>query len=90
MDVASWDKWVDYSRARDAMLRQTDTGWAPWHVVDANIKRNARLNVMRHLLSVVPYERLEPQVLDLPGRPPAEDYHPPADLEYRWIPDHYG
>ena len=90
MDVASWDRWVDYSRARDAMLRATDTPWAPWNVVDANIKRNARLNVIRHLLATVPYERMAPQVLDLPPRPPVADYVPPSDLKYRVIPDHYG
>ena len=90
MDVASWDKWVDYSRARDAMLRATDTEWAPWHVVDANIKRNARLNVIRDLLSTVPYERLKPKVFELPPRPPLKGYEPPEDIVYRWIPDHYG
>ena len=50
MDSASWGKWVDYSRARDAMLLHTDTDVAPWYIVDANIKRNGRLNVIRHLL----------------------------------------
>ena len=90
MDVASWDKWVDYSRARDTMLRATDIDEAPWNVVNANIKRNARLNIIRHLLDAVPYEKMPPKVLDLPPRPPVADYVPPADIEYRWIPDEYG
>ena len=70
MDVASWDKWVDYSKARDEMLRHTDTEWAPWNIVDANIKRNARLNVIRHLLDQIPYEDLTPPHVELPERPP--------------------
>jgi polyphosphate kinase 2 len=90
MDVASWDKWVDYSIARDVMMRNTDRAWAPWHVVDANIKRNARLNVIRHLLDQIPYEDLTPEHVELPPRPPKGDYEPPADLEFKVIPDHYG
>ena len=90
MDIASWEKWVDYSRARDNMLRHTDTEWAPWHVVDANIKRNARLNVIRHLLDQIPYEDLSPGKVELPERPPVGDYRVADDIELRIIPDHYG
>ena len=90
MDVASWDKWVDYSQARDNMLRHTDTEWAPWHVVDANIKRNARLNVIRHLLAQVPYEDVTRSGVELPPRPPKGDYVLPDDLDLKFIPDHYG
>ena len=90
MDLASWDKWVDYSRARDVMLERTDTEWAPWHIVDANIKRNARLNVIRHLLSVIPYEDRTPQLVELPPRPPLGDYRPPPEMDYKFIPDNYG
>jgi polyphosphate kinase 2 len=90
MDVASWDMWVDYSRARDEMLRHTDTEWAPWNIVDANIKRNARLNVIRHLLDQIPYEDLTPPHVDLPERPPMGDYHVPEDIDLKVIPDHYG
>ena len=90
MDVASWDKWVDYSRARDNMLRHTDTAWAPWNIVDANIKRNARLNVIRHLLDQIPYEDLTPAPVDLPERPPKGDYELADDITLRIIPDHYG
>lgn len=90
MDVASWDKWVDYSRARDNMLRHTDTAWAPWNIVDANIKRNARLNVIRHLLDQIHYEDLTPAPVDLPERPPKGDYELADDITLRIIPDHYG
>ena len=90
MDIASWDKWVDYSRARDNMLRHTDRPWAPWNIVDANIKRNARLNVIRHLLDQIPYEDLSPPPVELPDRPPKGDYAVPPDLELKVIPDHYG
>ncbi len=89
MDVASWDKWVDYSKARDNMLRHTDTEWAPWHVVDANTKRNARLNVIRHLLHQIPYEDLTGPPVELPPRPRDSDYELPADVEFNFIPDHY-
>lgn len=90
MDVASWDKWVDYSNARDIMLRHTDRDWAPWNIVDANIKRNARLNVIRHLLEQIPYEDLSPSPIELPSRPPKGDYEVPPDLDLKIIPDHYG
>ena len=90
MDVASWDKWVDYSKARDEMLRHTDTEWAPWNIVDANIKRNARLNVIRHLLDQIPYEDLTPPHVELPERPPLGNYRVPEDLDLKIIPDHYG
>ncbi len=90
MDIASWDKWVDYSRARDEMLRHTDTEWAPWHIVDANIKRNARLNVIRHLLDRIPYEDITRPPVDLPPRPDKGDYVLPDDLDLKFVPDHYG
>jgi polyphosphate kinase 2 len=89
MDVASWDKWVDYSKARDVMMEHTHTDWAPWHIVNANVKRNARLNVIRHLLNAVPYEDLSPPVVKLPKRPPVGDYEPPDELLDLLIPDHY-
>jgi polyphosphate kinase 2 len=90
MDIASWDKWVDYSRARDEMLRHTDTEWAPWHIVDANIKRHARLNVIRHLLDQIPYEDITRPPVDLPPRPDKGDYVLPDDLDLKFVPDHYG
>jgi polyphosphate kinase 2 len=90
MDLASWNKWVDYSRARDVMFQHTDTHYAPWYVVDANIKRNARLNVIRHLLDHIEYQEIEREVIDFPPRPDVGDYEPPDLQQYRVIPDHYG
>ncbi|MDH3705460.1 MAG: polyphosphate kinase 2 [Acidimicrobiia bacterium] len=92
MDLASWSKWVEYSKARDEMFEITDTEWAPWYVVDANIKRNARLNVIRHLLSLIPYEDLSPPAdIEFPPRPDATDYVTKIDTEtLHLVPDHYG
>jgi len=90
MDVASWSKWVDYSRARDAMFAATDTDVAPWFIVDANIKRHARLNVIRHLLSQIDYEAVEHEVIEFPPRPDIGDYVMPDTSELHIIPDHYG
>ncbi|MGI9578268.1 MAG: polyphosphate kinase 2 [Microthrixaceae bacterium] len=90
MDLASWDKWVDYSRARDNMLLHTDTEWAPWHIVDANVKRNARLNVIRHLLAQIPYGDLTRPAVELPERPPKGDYELADGIDLKVIPDHYG
>ena len=72
------------------MLRRNDTAWAPWNIVDANIGRNARLNVIRHLLDQIPYEDLTPRPVELPERPPKGDYEPADDITLRIIPDHYG
>ncbi len=90
MDLASWTKWVEYSRARDVMFAATDTEHAPWHVVDANIKRHARLNVIRHLLDQIDYGSVEREVIEFPDRPDQGDYLPPTIAESNIIPDHYG
>ena len=58
MDLKSYSRWYDYSRARDAMLAATDTAWAPWYVADTDDKKRARLNIISHLLSQIPYEPL--------------------------------
>ncbi len=80
MDLESRSRWVQYSRAKDEMFAHTDIKQAPWHVVNANDKKRARLNVIRHLLSSVPYQELPPPPLELPpldrrkyARPPIED-----------------
>jgi polyphosphate kinase 2 len=90
MDIASWSKWVDYSKARDDMFAATDTPWAPWYIVDANIKRNARLNVIRHLLDQIPYEDLTPDPVEFPPRPDKGDYVAPSHADRNVIADHYG
>ena len=60
MDLKSYSRWYDYSRARDAMFAATDTAWAPWYIADADDKKRARLNIISHLLSQVPYKPLAP------------------------------
>ncbi len=89
MDLESRSKWVEYSRAKDAMFLHTDIEQAPWWVVNADIKRNARLNCIRHFLSQFDYKDLTPQPVELPPRQEAENYtRPPIDSQ-RWIPEYY-
>jgi polyphosphate kinase 2 len=73
LDVTSYTKWSEYSRARDDMFAATDTAWAPWYVVQSDDKKRARLNLISHLLSQVPYERLEPAHVTLPKRKTSPD-----------------
>ena len=68
MDVASYTKWDEYSRARDAMFAATDTPWAPWYVAHSDDKKRARLNVLSHLLEQVPYEQPARKEVELPKR----------------------
>jgi polyphosphate kinase len=68
MDLLSYEKWNDYSRARDEMFAATDTSWAPWYVAHTDDKRRARLNIITHLLSQVPYARLSKKAVTLPKR----------------------
>jgi polyphosphate kinase 2 len=70
MDIKSYTRWDDFSRARDAMFDTTDTEWAPWYVVDTNDKRRGRLNLITHLLSLVPYDPVTPKNVVLPERHP--------------------
>ena len=74
MDLKSYSHWYDYSRARDAMFKATDTPESPWYVVDANIKRRARLNCISHLLSMVPYEEVPREPVKFPKRQATGDY----------------
>ena len=89
MDIESRNRWQDYSRAKDAMFAATDIDEAPWYVVEADVKKRARLNVMHHLLAVIPYEDLTPAAPTLPPRPDTRDdsyVRPPKDSQ-RTIPD---
>ena len=85
MDLKSYSRWYDYSRARDAMFEATDTAWAPWYVADTNDKRRGRLNIISHLLSLVPYTSLERPSVKLPSRQPSRGYEEP-DLPVRRVP----
>ena len=85
MDLKSYSRWYDYSRARDAMLAASDTAWAPWYIADNNDKKRGRLNIITHLLSKIPYEPLTPLDVELPERQKADGYAQP-DLAPRHIP----
>jgi polyphosphate kinase 2 len=85
MDLKSYSRWYDYSRARDAMFAATDTAWAPWYVARTDNKRRGRLNIISHLLSVVPYEPLAPRDVTLPKRQRPGGYVEPH-LPLRYIP----
>ena len=79
MDLDSYGRWYDYSRARDNMFAATDTEAAPWYVADSNDKRRARLNIISHILDLVPYEREDKSSVALPPRQKMGDYRePPA------------
>ena len=85
MDLKSYSRWYYYSRARDAMFAATDTAWAPWWVAHADDKMRARLNIITHLLSQVPYKPLAHRDIKLPRRQPSGGYKEP-DLPLRHIP----
>jgi polyphosphate kinase 2 len=85
MDLKSYSRWYDYSRARDAMFAASDTAWAPWFVARADDKMRARLNIITHLLSQVPFKALPHQDITLPRRQPPGRYREP-DLPLRYIP----
>ena len=85
LDLKSYRRWYDYSRARDAMFAATDTAWAPWYIADTDNKRRGRLNIISHLLSQVPYKPLALPDVTLPKRQRPGGYVEP-DLPLRYIP----
>ena len=85
MDLKSYGRWDDYSRARDAMFAATDTPWAPWHIARTDDKKRGRLNIISHLLGQVPYEPLAPRDIALPKRKVNDEYVEP-DLPLKYIP----
>lgn len=74
MDLKSYSRWYDYSRARDEMIAATDTAWAPWFVARSDDKKRARLNIITHLLSMIPYEDMPRETVKLPKRQKPEGY----------------
>jgi polyphosphate kinase len=88
MDLESRARWVAYSRAKDEMFRYTDIKVAPWHVVEADDKRRARLNCIAHLLSLIDYEDLTPPPLELPPRAEDPYVRPPLE-EQTFVPQVY-
>ena len=89
MDLESRRLWLDYSRAKDDMLRHTDIKQAPWYVVEADVKKRARLNCIRHLLSLIPFEDLTPEPIELPIRKDVADYIRPPKSDQNFVPDYY-
>ena len=90
MDLESRDRWVEFSKAKDAMFAHTNITEAPWFTVDANDKRRARLNCIRHILSKVPYEDMTPKPIKLPPRRSQGEYQRPPLNEQFFVPDSYG
>jgi polyphosphate kinase len=86
MDLKSYSRWYDYSRARDEMFLATDSSWAPWYVVHSDDKRRARLNALTHILSKIPYEKLPRAKVELPKRQHRGNYHE-LDYPFRMIPE---
>ena len=90
MDLPSRERWYDYSRARDQMLEATDTEVSPWHIVRSDDKKRARLNIISHLLSLIPYQRVPRQKVKLPARKTKHAYDDEAPMKSRrWIPEKY-
>jgi polyphosphate kinase 2 len=88
MDLKSYGRWYDYSRARDRMFAATDTSWAPWFVANTDDKKRGRLNIISHLLAHVPYEPLAARDVKLPRRQSARGYVEP-DLPLRLVPEKF-
>jgi len=89
MDLQSRARWVEYSRAKDEMFAHTDIKQAPWYVVNADNKECARLNCIRHLLSIIHYEDLTPEPLVLPPRQPDQGYVRPPITDQTFVPQIY-
>lgn len=90
MDLPSRERWYDYSRARDMMLVATDTAHAPWHLVRSDDKKRARLNVLSHFLSAIPYKAAKRKTITLPNRNKQDAYDDEATIrDRRWIEEKY-
>jgi polyphosphate kinase len=89
MDVQSRSKWVEYSKAKDDMFAHTDIKQAPWYVVNADDKKRARLNCIRHLLSLIPYQDLTPEKIELPPRQVDNTYVRPPITDQTFVPEVY-
>ncbi|MFH0733050.1 MAG: polyphosphate kinase 2 [bacterium] len=89
MDIEARSKWVEYSKAKDEMFAYTDIKQAPWYVVDSDDKRRARLNLISHLLSLIPYEEIENPEIVLPERQKNTGYVRPPISDQTFIPKLY-
>ncbi|MGA7306549.1 MAG: polyphosphate kinase 2, partial [Rhodothermales bacterium] len=90
IDLESRRRWVDYSRAKDAMMMYTDIDVAPWYVVDADHKKAARLNCMHHLVSQIDYDHLAPDPVEIPEIREDPGYRRPPIDSQKWVPAVYG
>ncbi|WP_028230285.1 polyphosphate kinase 2 [Paraburkholderia mimosarum] len=88
MDLKSYSRWYEYSKARDDMFVATDTDFAPWHVVNSNNKKRARLNIISDMLSRIPYKRVPRATVKLPERDKARGYVEP-DYPFRFIEERF-
>jgi polyphosphate kinase len=90
MDLPSRERWYDYSRARDLMLEATDTDYAPWHIVRSDDKKRARLNLISHFLSLIPYEQPKRDKVKLPSRDKKHAYDDEVTIkDRRWIEEKF-
>jgi polyphosphate kinase 2 (PPK2 family) len=88
MDLKSYSRWYDYSKARDAMFAATDTAWAPWFVARSDDKERARLNIISHLLGSIPYKDAPREKVKLPKRQNAGGYREP-NYPYKFVGEKY-
>src|SRR4030095_6039344 len=90
VDLPSRSRWYDYSRARDMMFEATDTDFAPWHIVRSDDKKRARLNLISHFLSLIPYEQPKRDKVKLPSRDKKHAYDDEASIKHRrWIEEKF-
>ena len=89
MDLESRKRWAEYSKAKDEMFAHTDIKQAPWYVVDADVKKRARLNCIQHLLGMIPYQDLSPEPIKLPPRQEASGYVRPPISDQTFVPKKY-
>jgi len=88
MDLKSYSCWYDYSRARDDMFQATDTSWAPWYVAHSDDKKRARLNIITHMLSLIPYKDVPRDKIKLPKRQKRGDYRDPT-YQFKLVAEKY-
>jgi polyphosphate kinase 2 len=88
MDIKSYSRWHDYTKARDEMFAASDTPWAPWYVAKSDDKKRARLNIITHLLSTIPYKEAPRVKVELPKRQKEGNYKSP-DYPFKYVPEAY-
>jgi polyphosphate kinase len=88
MDMKSYSRWYDYSRARDEMFQASDTPWAPWYVAHSDNKRRARLNIISHLLNLIPYKEVKREKIKFPKRQKRGDYRE-SNYTFKEIPERF-